>query len=90
MCGCEFNVAGAGGTIAGAVHGHFSSRSDISAIYHSAMRPLCCLETLLQVVEASPGGCGWWRLDQYIHVMAQLVSRLRCIKITWKIVISVI
>ena len=37
MCGCEFNVAGAGGTIAGAVHGHFSSRSDISAIYHSAM-----------------------------------------------------
>ena len=50
-----------------------------------------CLETLLQVVEASPGGCGWWRLDQYIHVMAQLVSRdrLRCIKITGKIVISV-
>ena len=37
MCGCEFNVAGAGGTIAGAVHGHFSSRSDISAIYHSAV-----------------------------------------------------
>ena len=37
MCGCEFNVAGAGGTIAGAVHGHFSSRSDISAIYHSAL-----------------------------------------------------
>ena len=37
MCGCEFNVAGAGGTIAGAVHGHFSSRSDISAIYHSEM-----------------------------------------------------
>ena len=37
MCGCEFNVAGAGGTIAGGVHGHFSSRSDISAIYHSAL-----------------------------------------------------
>ena len=37
MCGCEFNVAGAGGTIAGAVYGHFSSRSDISAIYHSAV-----------------------------------------------------
>ena len=37
MCGCEFNVAGAGGTIAGAVHGHFFSRSDISAIYHSAV-----------------------------------------------------
>ena len=41
MCGCEFNVAGAGGTIAGAVHGHFSSRSDISAIYHSAL--YCCI-----------------------------------------------
>ena len=37
MCGCEFNVAGAGGTIAGAVHGHFSSGSDISAIYHCAV-----------------------------------------------------
>ena len=37
MCGCEFNVAGAGGTIAGAVHDHSSSRSDISAIYHSAL-----------------------------------------------------
>ena len=37
MCGCEFNVAGAGGTIAGAVHGHFSSRSDISAIYDRAL-----------------------------------------------------
>ena len=48
-------------------------------------------EDTLQVVEASPGGCGRWRLDQYIHVMAQLVSRdrLRCIKITGKIVISV-
>ena len=44
MCGCEFNVAGAGGTIAGAVHGHFSSRSDISAIYHSAMRPAIEIE----------------------------------------------
>ena len=50
-----------------------------------------CLETLLQVVEASPGGCGWWRLDQYIHVMAQLMSRdmLRCIEITGTFVISV-
>ena len=37
MCGCEFNLAAAGRAIAGGVLGHFSSRSDISAIYNSAM-----------------------------------------------------
>ena len=37
MCGCEFNLAAAGGAIAGSALGHFYSRSDISAIYNSAM-----------------------------------------------------
>ena len=33
ICGCEFNVAAAGRALAGAVHGHFYSTSDSSAIY---------------------------------------------------------
>ena len=37
MCGCEFNLVAAGGAIAGSVLSHFSSRSDGSAIYNSAL-----------------------------------------------------
>ena len=37
MCGCEFNIAAAGSAVAGTVLGHFSSSSDTSAIYHSAL-----------------------------------------------------
>ena len=37
ICGCEFNVAAAGRALAGAVHGHFYSTSDSSAIYHRAL-----------------------------------------------------
>ena len=37
MSGYEFNIAAAGGAIAGTVLGHFSSSSDISAIYNSAL-----------------------------------------------------
>ena len=37
MCRCESNIAAAGGTIAGRVLGHFSSSSNTSAIYNSAM-----------------------------------------------------
>ena len=37
MCGCEFNIAAAGSAVAGTVLGHFSSSSDTSAIYHSAV-----------------------------------------------------
>ena len=37
MCGCETSLGSAGGAIAGGVLGYFSSRSDVSAIYNSAM-----------------------------------------------------
>ena len=46
MCGCEFNIAAAGSAVAGTVLGHFSSSSDTSAIYHSAMRHIYLEETL--------------------------------------------
>ena len=37
MCGYESYLAAASRTIAGRVHGHFSSRSDGGAIYNSAV-----------------------------------------------------
>ena len=37
MCGCEFNIVAAGEAVAGRVLGHFSSSSDTSAIYNSAL-----------------------------------------------------
>ena len=47
MCGCETILGSAGGAIAGGVLVHFSSRSDVSAIYDSAVARSGCTWLLL-------------------------------------------
>ena len=76
MCGCEFNLAAAGGAIAGDVLGNFSSRSDISAIYNSALGVFKCPHVQGKKIQFEIDDCCQFQIPCLFVFQQQFISLL--------------